>query len=192
MTRSVRLTLVLLLTLLTQTMVVNPLAVFGARIDLWIVVTVAGGLATGPDRGAAIGFLCGAVFDMTHNGPIGLGALVYTVAGYLVGSVARSVVGPARWVPVLAAVATTIAAVTTYVTLGVMLGETQWVEVRLIVVLLVVTGGAALLTPPMVRIMGWTEGAPMGFSRPGRSSGRGRSSRRRSSPSPSLSPRSRA
>lgn len=188
MTRALRLALVLGLALLLQTVVIDALPVFGARADLWIVITVAGGLATGPDRGAAIGFLCGLIFDLTQNGPIGLGALLFTVAGYLVGSVARSVVGPARWVPVLAAVITAGAAMTAYVALGVLLGEGEWLSPRMIPVILVVTAGAAVLTTLLVPIMGWTEGESLGLPRVrGRTGGRpDRSSRRRrpSTPTP--------
>ena len=183
MSRNARLVLVFGVTLVLQTFLVDSLPIFGARLDLWIVLAVAGGLAAGPDRGAAIGFICGLMFDLTQNGPIGLGALIYTVVGYLVGSVQRSVVGPARWVPILTAVAATLMAVVSYVALGVLLGEWEWLTTRLIPVILVVTAGAALLTPPAVRIMAWTEGESLGFPRPrGRSGpgGRpGRSTRRR-------------
>jgi rod shape-determining protein MreD len=177
----VRLALVLAGILVLQAVVVDALPVFGARLDLWIVVTVAGGLAAGPDRGAAIGFVCGMIFDLTQNGPIGLGALLFTIAGYLVGSVQRSVVGPARWVPVMAATLTALATMTAYVVLGVLLGETAWLTTRVIPVILVVCLGAAVLTTPLVRIMAWTEGESLGFPKPrSRSSGRsGRSGRRR-------------
>ena len=175
MRRTARLVFVLGITLALQSFLVDSLPVFGARLDLWIVLAVAGGLAAGPDRGAAIGFICGLLFDFTQNGPIGLGALIYTGAGYLVGSVQRSVVGPARWMPVLAAVATTLAATVSYVALGVLLGEGEWLTARLVPVILVVTAGAGLLTPLAVRIMAWTEGEPLGISIP---RGRSGSSRR--------------
>jgi rod shape-determining protein MreD len=185
MSRAPRLLLVLAVALVIQTVILDALPVFGARADLWIVLTVAGGLATGPDRGAAIGFVCGLIFDLTQNGPIGLGALIFTVAGFLVGSVQRSVVGPARWVPVLAAVVTTLAALTAYVALGVLLGEGDWLSPRMIPVVIMVTGVAAVLTTPAVRIMAWTEGESLGFPRPGsRSRSSGRSGRRQRSSRP--------
>jgi len=184
--RAVRLTLVLGVPLVLQTVLIDSLPIFGARIDLWIVLAVAGGLATGPDRGAAIGFICGLLFDLTQNGPIGLGALIFTTAGFLVGSVQRSMVGPSRWLTVLAAVATTLAAVLSYVAIGVLLGEGEWLTTRLIPVVLVVTLGAAVLTPPAVRIMAWTEGEPLRSARPRNRSGSrgqpGRSTRPRRSP----------
>lgn len=183
MTRAVRLTLVLGVALLVQTFLFDSLPIFGARIDIWIVLAVAGGLATGPDRGAAIGFICGLLFDLTQNGPIGLGALIFTVAGFLVGSVQRSMSGPSQWMTVLAAVATTLAAVLTYVAVGVLLGEGEWLSTRMIPVVLVVTAGAAVLTPPAVRIMSWTEGEPLRSARPRDRSGRsGRSTGARRSP----------
>jgi rod shape-determining protein MreD len=175
MTRGARLALVLIVTLIAQTVVVDNMAIFGVRLDLWIVVTVAAGLGTSADRGAAVGFLCGVIFDLTQNGPIGLGALVMTVSGYLVGSVARSVVGASRWIPVLAATATTSVAVSAYIVMGILLGERAWLDTRMVQVVVVVTVGAALLTPPMVRIMAWTDGEPLGISRPGgRTGSRGR------------------
>lgn len=178
MTRSVRLVIVLATTLVLQTVIVDSLPVVGVRLDLWIVLTVAAGLGTGPDRGAIIGFLCGLLFDLTQSGPLGLGALIYAVSGYLVGSVARSVVGPSRWVPTLAAGATTLAAVSSYIVLGVLLGETSWLTTRMVTVVGVVTAGAAVLTPPLVRIMAWTDGAAPGLPRPGgRFGSRGRSER---------------
>lgn len=178
MSRAVRLVLVLLVTLAAQAFLVDSLPVLGARLDLWIVLAVAGGLAAGPDRGAAIGFVCGLMFDLTHNGPIGLGALIYSVAAFLVGSVQRSMVGHSRLVPILGAAVTAFAAVTTYVALGILLGESAWLTPRMISVILVVTVGAALLTPPAARIMAWTEGEPLGLPAPrGRSGSTRRTSR---------------
>lgn len=161
MSRTARLAVVLATTLVLQTVVVDALSVFGVHLDLWIVVTVGAGLAAGPDRGALVGFLCGLAFDLTQPGPAGLGALLYTLAGYLVGSVQRSVVGPAWWVPMLAATVTTLATVTAYVVLGVLLGHQEWLTTRMLGVVLVVTAGAAVLSPLAVRIMAWTEGEPI-------------------------------
>lgn len=161
MSRNVRLAVVLVTTLVLQTVVFDALTILGVRLDLWIVVTVAAGLAAGPDRGALVGFLCGLAFDLTQPGPAGLGALLYTLAGYLVGTVQRSVVGPARWVPVLAATATALVTVAAYIVLGVVLGHHEWITTRMITVVLVVTAGVAVLTPVAVRIMAWTEGEPI-------------------------------
>lgn len=179
---TVRLVAVVATTVLLQTAVASHLTVAGARVDLYLVLAIAGGLALGPERGAGIGFVAGLLFDLEQAGPMGAGALVYTLAGYLVGSVQRSVVGDAAWAPVAGAAVTAAAAVGGYAAIGVATGRTEWLDARLVTVALVVTVSTALLTPLMVRIMRWTQGEPLGLPRPGTGlRRRGQSGRRRRS-----------
>jgi len=187
---ALRLTLVVIGTVLLQTAVANALPIVGARIDLYLVLAISGGLTLGPERGAALGFAAGLLFDLDQAGPFGTAALIYMLAGYLVGTVQRSVVGEAVWAPIIGSAVTAAASVTAYAAVGIAAGHHDWLGGRLAVVVLVVTASTALLTPFALRIMGWTQGEPLGLPRfGGGTRRRGQSGRRRGSTFPIRSSR---
>jgi rod shape-determining protein MreD len=187
---ALRLGVVIVATVLLQTAVATALPVAGARIDLYLVLAISGGLVLGPERGAALGFTAGLLFDLDQAGPLGTAALIYMLAGYMVGTVQRSVVGEAAWAPIVGSAVTAAASVTAYAAVGIAAGHHDWLGGRLAVVILVVTASTALLTPVALRIMGWTQGESLGLPRPGgRTRRRGRPGRRRGSTLPIRSSR---
>lgn len=148
-------------------MAVAPwLTLAGVQADLMVVVALAAGLAGGPERGARVGFVAGLLWDLLIAGPMGLSALVYAAAGYLVGSAQRSVVGPTWWAPLPAAGLGAAGATVAYAAVGVVLGHPEWLATRTLVVAAVVGFVAALLILPAIRIMAWTEGEPLGLRLP--------------------------
>ena len=173
MTTTIRTGIVLLLALCLQVAVMPWLTIAGAQIDVLLLVGLAAGLTGGPERGARVGFVAGILWDLVVSGPLGLSALAYCLAGYFVGSAQRSVVGPTWWAPIPGAAIAAGAATTFYVVVGAGLGNMEWVDGEAVKVVLVVSFGAALLVPPAMRILAWTEGEPLGLRLPSRPRRRG-------------------
>jgi rod shape-determining protein MreD len=178
---AIRTALVLAGALVLQVAVAPWLTLAGVQVDLLLLVAVAAGLASGPERGARVGFLAGILWDLTLDTPLGLSALAYCLAGYFVGSAQRSVVGPTWWAPIPGAGLAAAAAVLFYAAMGAAFGHTEWVTSETLVVALVVGFTTALLVLPAIRILLWTEGEPLGvrlpswpFRRSRSASGRGR------------------
>jgi rod shape-determining protein MreD len=161
-----RTTIVVVTALFLQIAVMPWLTIRGAQIDLLLIVAIAAGLVGGPERGARVGFVTGFAWDLVVDGPLGLSALAYCLAGYFVGSVQRSVVGPTWWAPLPGAAIAAGGATIFYAVIGAGLGHTEWIEGHTIVVALVVAFGAALLVLPAMRILSWTEGEPLGLRLP--------------------------
>jgi rod shape-determining protein MreD len=162
----VRTGVVILAALFLQVAVMPWLTIKGAQIDLLLIVAIAAGLVGGPERGARVGFVTGFAWDLVVDGPLGLSALAYCLAGYFVGSVQRSVVGPTWWAPLPGAAIAAGGATIFYAVIGAGLGHTEWIEGHTLVVALVVAVGAALLVLPAMRILSWTEGEPLGLRLP--------------------------
>ncbi len=115
--------------------------------DLLLLVAIAGGIAAGPDRGAAIGFAAGIAYDLMLQTPFGLSALTYALVAYLVGSLQDSVLRAAWWIPVATATVASMAGVILYGVLGTVLGEDlvgwELLRIAVIVGLLNTIAGAA-------------------------------------------------
>ena len=97
---AVRTSFVIITALTLQLGVLSSFAPFGVQADLLLLVAIGGGIAAGPDRGAAIGFAAGIAYDLMLQTPFGLSALTYAIVAYLVGSLQDSVLRAAWWIPV--------------------------------------------------------------------------------------------
>jgi rod shape-determining protein MreD len=97
LTRGARLLLVLLSLLIVQVGVVADLRVFGAMGDLMLLVAIAAGSVSGPNRGAAYGFWAGVTYDLLLETPFGLSPLVYALVGYAVGIASAWYVEARAW-----------------------------------------------------------------------------------------------
>lgn len=73
----------------------------GARPEILVLLVLAVGHRLGPDAGAVAGFGVGLAFDVFVTTPFGLTALVYLVAGYLMGRVVPPLTGVPWWVTAL-------------------------------------------------------------------------------------------
>jgi rod shape-determining protein MreD len=158
LTVAVRTSFVLITALTLQLGVLSNLALFGVQADLLLLVAIGGGIAAGPDRGAAIGFAAGLVYDLMLQTPFGLSALTYAIVAYLVGSLQDSVLRAAWWIPVATATAASVFGVILYGVLGTVLGE-DLVGWELLQIALIVGLINTVLAPPVVRMMRWATGS---------------------------------
>ncbi|MGI8983843.1 MAG: rod shape-determining protein MreD [Acidimicrobiales bacterium] len=153
-----RLPIMLLGILLLQTTLLAQLRVFGVMPDLMLLVAVAGGIAAGPTRGAALGFACGMLIDLFLPTPLGLSALCFTLVGYGVGVANTGVLRSAWYIPMLTAGGASAAGVTLYALIGSVLGE-RMINGHLVTIALVVGLCNAVLAPVGVKLVDWSLGS---------------------------------
>jgi rod shape-determining protein MreD len=72
---------------LVQSTVLAEVRLAGVRPDLLVLAVVSVAVATDAATGAAFGFAAGLVADLLFDLPVGVSALVYTAAGFAVGTV---------------------------------------------------------------------------------------------------------
>ena len=60
---------------LLQYVVFSQFRIAGVSADLFLVVAIAAGIVAGSERGAVVGFVCGACLDLLVVTPFGLGAI---------------------------------------------------------------------------------------------------------------------
>lgn len=158
MLRAVRFGLVLVVALTIQSTWMADLAPFGVPGDLLLLVSIAGGLAGGAQRGAVVGFCCGMAMDAITLTPLGLSALAYLTVGYCVGSINEGVLRSAPWIPVVTALGATVAGIVFYVLLGQLVGQQFRLPYlpRIVVVTALLN---AVLVVPVAAVMRWVERA---------------------------------
>jgi rod shape-determining protein MreD len=152
-----RMSLVLVLALTLQVGIAPQLPVFGVQGDVMLLVAIAGGLAAGPDRGAAVGFASGIAYDLMLQTPFGLSALTYSLVAYLAGSLQDSVLRAAWWIPVATAAAASSVGVILYGVFGTVVGV-DFVGVSIPQVALVVGVLNAIVAAPVIRVVRWATG----------------------------------
>lgn len=158
MNRIVRFSLVLLVLLTIQTTWMADLRPFGVVGDLLLLLSIAGGMAAGPVRGATVGFFAGIALDLVLLTPLGLAALTYLAVGYAVGTVHDGVLRSAPWIPVVVTFVATAAGIGLYVILGQLMGQQfRLPELPRIVVVTSVIN--AMLAVPALFAMRWVEKA---------------------------------
>ena len=86
MRRPVVLAAVLVVAVVVQSTVLAGMRLAGARPDLLVLVVVAVAMASEATTGAVFGFVTGLVADLLFDLPVGVSALVYTAAGFAVGT----------------------------------------------------------------------------------------------------------
>jgi len=144
--------------LLLQTTVLARMRLFGVMPDFMLLVAVAGGIAAGPTRGAALGFASGMLIDLFLPTPLGLSALVFTLVGYGVGVANTGVLRSAWYIPVLTAGSACVAGVALYAVVGSVLGE-RMLDGHLATIAVVVGVTNAVLAPVAVKLVGWSLGS---------------------------------
>lgn len=154
---AVRTSLVLVVALTVQLSVAPSLGLLGVQADLLLLVAIAGGVAAGPDRGAAIGFVAGVAYDLMLQTPFGLSALTYAIVAYLVGGLQDSVLRAARWIPLATATAASVVGITLYGVFGTVLGD-DLVGFPLLRVALLVGLLNTLAAPLVLRAVRWATG----------------------------------
>ena len=123
MLRAARLSLVLVLVLTLQTTWMAQWRPLGVAGDLLLLLTIAAGMATGPVRGATVGFIAGMGIDLVLLTPFGLSPLTYLAVGYVVGSVNEGVLRSAPWIPLAITLVASAMGLLFYVLLGQLVGQ---------------------------------------------------------------------
>lgn len=154
---AVRMSLVLVVALTVQLSVASQLELFGVRGDLMLLIAVAGGLATDPERGARVGFVTGIAYDLLLQTPFALSALTYGIVAYLAGLLQDAVLRSAWWIPVATAVVASAVGVILYGVFGTVVGE-DLIGWSLLRVAAVVAALNAVLAGPVVTVMRWVVG----------------------------------
>jgi rod shape-determining protein MreD len=158
---AIRTSFVLVVSLTLQLGVAPGLELFGVQADLLLLVAIAGGIAAGADRGAAIGFASGLTYDLFLQTPFGLSALTYAIVAYLVGSLQDSILRASWWIPVLTATAASVLGVILYGVFGTVLGD-ELIGLDLVRVALIVGLLNTIAAPFMIRAMRWATGSSSG------------------------------
>ena len=86
LSRIVNTILLLLVVIVYQSLFSELLTIRQIKLDLPLLILVYVGLTRGPASGALFGFLVGLLLDLSNPSFLGLGALIKTSLGYLVGS----------------------------------------------------------------------------------------------------------
>jgi len=86
LTKVINTILLLLMVVVYQSLFSELLTISQIKLDLSILILVYVGLTQGPASGALFGFLVGLLLDLPNPSFLGLGALIKTSLGYLVGS----------------------------------------------------------------------------------------------------------
>lgn len=155
MSPGVRVPPLLLLAVVLHTAVFPQLRLFDVTADVLLLVTVAAGIAGGPERGAVAGFVTGILADSFLQTPFGLSALVFSLVGWGVGSFQTRVLHANWWIPMLTAALATAAGMVLFALLGFVVGEDQLLSFRLVRIVLATGLWSALLAPFFVRILRW-------------------------------------
>lgn len=155
---AVRTSLVLVIALTIQLGVAPSLGVFGVQGDLLLLVAIAAGVASGPDRGAAIAFAAGIGYDLMLQTPFGLSALTYAIVAYLVGGLQDSVLRAAWWIPVATATAASVVGVILYGVFGTVLGD-DLIALSLLRVAVIVGVLNTVAAPVVLKAMRWATGS---------------------------------
>ena len=150
-----KMTVIMLIALVLQLSLFTQVQFFGVSLDFMLALSVAAGLAAGPDRGAVIGFFSGLLIDLLVQTPFGLSALTYALIGYLAGSASTMAAAATRWFPFAVGFCGGLAGVTIFVLLGELVGEPMLQNSDLPTIAGVVAVTTALLTPPLRRLLTW-------------------------------------
>ena len=157
-----RVAALVLTTLVLQHALFDELRVFDASGDLLVLLVVAAGLTSGPDRGALAGFLIGIAADLVVVSPFGLTVLTYTLIGWAVGSVRMVAVDPGAVHASITAALAGLASVLLFVAVGVIAGQDQYFDRHALTVATVVAGWAFVLGPSAYRLFRWAAAGPAG------------------------------
>jgi rod shape-determining protein MreD len=154
-TSTVRVVALVALVTLVQTAFVSQLHVAGVAPDISLLLSVAAGVAAGPDRGAIVGFLAGLGYDAYLQTPFGLSALVYCLVAYGVGLFQLPLATHPRWWRAASVTLASGVGVLLWAGTALALGQNQVLEVPLVRMALVVALVNGLLSLPALRVAGW-------------------------------------
>lgn len=151
----VKLPLLLILAVVVHTAVLAQLRIDGVAPDLMLLVAIAGGVAAGPSGGAVVGFMAGLSIDLFLQTPLGLSALTFSLVGYAVGNVQAGVLRASWWIPLATVLVASIAGEVGYAAVGSVIGQTQMMTPRLLVIAPLVGVFNMVLAPLVLPVVRW-------------------------------------
>jgi rod shape-determining protein MreD len=154
-----RLTLLVIVTVVLQTTLFPDLRFFGIAPDLGLVAAIAVAFCLGPERGALYGFCNGLVMDLFLQTPLGLSALSFALTGYAAGVVQSGLSRASRWFPLGFGGLGGLAGGLVFVVVGALAGEDQVLMFRTLQVLTVAAAYDALLAVGMFPVARWAAGS---------------------------------
>lgn len=108
---------------LTQVALVPYVAIAGVMPNALLLGAVTIALVKGPRAGLLAGFASGLLFDFLGTAPIGAGALVFCVVGFIAGSVQENMFAEGWVVPLIVVFVATLVAEAGYMLVLTVLGE---------------------------------------------------------------------
>lgn len=159
--RNGRVLLIILGAVILQAPVFDRMQVARAHPDLLLLLPVLAGLVAGPGEGAWVGFLAGLAADLSLPTAFGLSALVFTLTGFVVGSIVQALIeGPWWVVPLTGAVGTAIGELL-YVGVATVTDQTLVLREPLAIAYVVAVASVAnaLLALPVALALRWAVGA---------------------------------
>ncbi len=150
-----RVPLVVVTALVLHLAVLSRVRVFGVMPDAMLLLALAAGLTAGSSAGAGVGFLSGMAVDLFLDTPFGLSALVFTLVGFAMGTVATGILRSTWWIPVVAVFIGSAAGVVLFALAGAVVGQSGMVTGRLALIAPVVGALNAVLAPLAGRMTGW-------------------------------------
>jgi rod shape-determining protein MreD len=151
----VRLPVVVFLVLTVQTSLLQGFHIANVHPDAMLLLAIAAGLARGPETGAVVGFCAGLIADLFVQTPLGLSALSFSLVGFSVGTVQRSMIRTSWWISPITALLASAGGVVLYALAGAVVGQTQMVTPHLGAVVAVVAVANAFLSLVEVPLVSW-------------------------------------
>lgn len=149
----IRLLVLTALVLLVQWTIGLDIRIAGAHPDFLVLLPIAAGMAAGPSEAAIVGFVAGMAADLLVPTPFGLSALVWCLVGFGVGAVTGSLTRQVWWLRPGVALAASAVSVMLYAVLGAVLGQSQFLHLDLLAVVLMVSVPNALLAAPATALV---------------------------------------
>lgn len=113
----------LLIALLLQVALAPNIAIGGVSPNALLLAAVTVALVNGPRSGATTGFAAGLLFDLLGTAPIGAGALVFCLVGYVAGSIQENTFSEGWLVPLVIVFFASLTAEAVYVLVLAIVGE---------------------------------------------------------------------
>jgi rod shape-determining protein MreD len=138
-----------------QRVVLSELLVHQVVLQIVLALAAAAGAGAGPERGAIAGFTLGLMYDLATDSPLGLTALVYSLAGFSAGYVLTITPTPQWW---LASIFSTIGAAVGEFAVPVgytLIGRDGLFTQRLLSIVPIVAAFALVLSPLFVPLGRW-------------------------------------
>lgn len=153
--RRFRLPLVIFGALLAHTTVLSEIHPRGVRPEVMLLLAIAAGIVAGAERAAIVGFVAGMLGGMFVQAPLGLAALVYSIAGYAVGTLQAQVLRSSRWIPIASAGVASAASMVLYALVGAVVGQSHLVSLELVSIATITGLLNAVLAIAVVPAVGW-------------------------------------